>query len=215
MIKRLIFDIDGTLSTCTDFDKAIKETLIENNIYTEENLKIHNLELSKYERKYGKYDEKLYLKYFSDVFNTKLDDSYLDSLFKNLYKYSTPDYDAEEVRIIENLSKKYELVLLSNFFEKLQRSKLEYIGINKYFKEYHGVRVTKPNKEASLDAIGNNKPEECIMIGDNLNLDILEAQKYGIKTIWVNNKNTEQCDVVTERVCSIKDINEDLINKLA
>ena len=214
MIKRLIFDIDGTLSTCTNFDNAIKETLIENNIYSEDNLKNHNPELARYEQIYGKYDEELYLKHFSKVFNKELDKNYLESLFENLNKYSVPKYDNEEVQIIEKLSKKYELVLLSNFFERLQRSKLESIGINKYFKEYYGERVCKPNSKAYIEAIGNNKPEECIMIGDNINIDILAAQKCGINTIWVNNKNIKQDEVETETVNSVKEINEEFINKL-
>jgi len=37
MIKRLIFDIDGTLITGVSFDKAIKQSLMEYGIFPEEN----------------------------------------------------------------------------------------------------------------------------------------------------------------------------------
>ena len=37
MIKRLIFDIDGTLITGVSFDKAITNSLLEFGIFSEEN----------------------------------------------------------------------------------------------------------------------------------------------------------------------------------
>ena len=39
---------------------------------------------------------------------------------------------------------------------------------------------------AYISACGNNKPEECVMIGDDLILDIQGAQNAGLHTILVN-----------------------------
>ena len=39
-----------------------------------------------------------------------------------------------------------------------------------------------------LMQLGEHKPYECVMIGDNLDLDINNEKKCGINTIWVNNK---------------------------
>ena len=47
----------------------------------------------------------------------------------------------------------------------------------------------KPFKEAFLQAIGDNKPEECIMIGDNFERDIKGALNAGLKAIYYNPKN--------------------------
>ena len=67
-------------------------------------------------------------------------------------------YDSDDLIVMinwinEKLSKKYELVLLSNYFEKSQRGRLEHIGIDKYFTEYYGEKICKPNRQAFLDAI--------------------------------------------------------------
>ena len=39
-----------------------------------------------------------------------------------------------------------------------------------------------------MQAIGNNKPEECVMIGDNIQRDIKGALNAGLQAIWYNQK---------------------------
>ena len=43
---------------------------------------------------------------------------------------------------------------------------------------------------------GIHKPQECVMIGDHLELDINGAKKCGLNTIWINSKNRKQHDVI-------------------
>lgn len=53
MIKRLIFDVDGTLINMQDFTSCIEKTLKKLNIYSEENVK-HFLEgMFSYEKYYN------------------------------------------------------------------------------------------------------------------------------------------------------------------
>ena len=155
MIKRLIFDIDGTLVTGINFDKAITESLLKYNIFSEENKQKFFDAMITYEDNYNEYEKNQYTQYFSKVLGYQFYNDFLDDHFKNLLTYAIPKVNYKLVEKIDQLSKKYELVLLSNYFENLQRDRLEHIGINKYFSEYYGEKICKPNKKVFLEAIRN------------------------------------------------------------
>lgn len=61
---------------------------------------------------------------------------------------------------------------------------------------------------------GIHKPQECVMIGDHLELDINGAKKCGLNTIWINSKNIVQNNIQTVAVDNIRQINEKLIECL-
>lgn len=155
MIKRLIFDIDGTLITGVNFDKAIETSLLEYGIFSEENKKKFINAIPTYENEHSEYEQNQYLQYFSKILEHNLDEKFLNILFKNLETYAIPDNNQKLIETIDKLSKKYELILLSNYFEKSQRNRLEHIGINKYFSEYYGEKICKPDKKAFILAIRN------------------------------------------------------------
>ena len=58
-----------------------------------------------------------------------------------------------------------------------------------------------------LMQLGEHKPYECVMIGDNLDLDIKNAKTCGINTIWVNSKNETTNDINNINTISVNDIN--------
>ena len=212
MIKRLIFDIDGTLISGVDFRKAQKEALIDIGKYSEENLEKFEQAINEYESNFDTYSKKCYLDFLSKKIGIPLDEKFLQSFFKNLSKYAVCKKDDRLIKKMEELSKKYELVLLSNFFEESQRARLEKVGLNKFFKEFYGEEIIKPNKKAFIDALGKHKPEECIMIGDNIYIDIRAALRLNINTIWINSKS-EKFDIKTKEVKNVLDITEELISE--
>ena len=55
--------------------------------------------------------------------------------------------------------------------------------------------------------LGEHRPYECVMIGDNLDLDIKNAKTCGINTIWVNSKNETTNDINNINTISVNDIN--------
>ncbi len=61
---------------------------------------------------------------------------------------------------------------------------------------------------------GEHEPQECVMIGDNLELDISGAKKCEIHTIWVNSKKIKNNYIPTLQVNSVNEINEKLIDSL-
>lgn len=149
----IIFDIDGTLISGVSFDEAIKNSLLELGLFSEENKQKFIYAISSYENNHSEYEQKQYLQYFSKILGSKLDRDFLDIFFRNLRLYAIPDNNKELIETIKQLSEKYELVLLSNYFEKSQRGRLDNIGIDKYFTEYYGEKICKPNRQAFIKAI--------------------------------------------------------------
>jgi putative hydrolase of the HAD superfamily len=114
--------------------------------------------------------------------------------------------------------KNYSLHLLTNGFEKTQHSKLKYSGLNMYFKEVitsEGSNSLKPQKEIFEFAFAkaNARPEESIMIGDTIDVDILGAVNAGIDQVHVNHVTKEPIPVIDKKlptytVYSLKELEE-------
>ena len=101
------------------------------------------------------------------------------------------EYDPKMVELFEYLSSKYEIVLLTNWFLETQEKRLEKLGILKYFNETYGAENSKlkPNSDSYMQAIGSRKEYECMMIGDNIKIDLENARNLGLDTILVDLKN--------------------------
>ena len=76
---------------------------------------------------------------------------------------------------------------MTNWFEDVQIERLKKAGIYHYFKEIYATEniKIKPNPESFQTAMGERKPEECIMVGDNLKTDIQGALDCGIRAIYI------------------------------
>ena len=184
MIKRIIFDIDGTLITGVDFSSYVANTLKKYGIEDVEKTKQFLLNIKEYEKTYNSYDRNLYLKFFGDKLGCELDNHFLEIFFQELRK-AIPE-NAENIKSMLAAMNEYELVLLSNYFEESQRNRLTAMGINDYFSEYYGENIIKPNELAYRQAQGIYQPSECVIIGDDKRLDIDVPKSLGFKTIYVN-----------------------------
>ena len=118
------------------------------------------------------------------------------------------------IRTISELSQEYELVLLTNYFAESQLNRLNNMGIGKYFKECFGEHIIKPNRQAYLDACGDKLVSECVMIGDDIYLDIKRANEEGLKTIFVNSKGLEINSKIGIVVNSVEEISREIISQL-
>ncbi|MBN1651670.1 MAG: YjjG family noncanonical pyrimidine nucleotidase [Bacteroidales bacterium] len=100
----------------------------------------------------------------------------------------------QALEVVESLSKKYHLHIITNGFSEVQFVKVKNSGLAPFFdtiitSEMAGVQ--KPNAKIfqySLEKTGA-KPIESIMIGDDLEADILGAKNVGIDQIYVNFEN--------------------------
>lgn len=83
-----------------------------------------------------------------------------------------------------------------------------------FFIECHGEKIIKPSIEAYMSACGKHLPNQCVIIDDDLFLDIEQAQKVGLNTIFVNSKNIKNYNVKTFEVQKVEEINVNLINAI-
>ena len=203
MIKRIIFDIDGTLITGIDFEPFLNKALKKYGINDLIKVKQFLFNIKEYEKIYNCYNKDLYLDFFSKRLNIKLDYQFLEILFYEL-KEAIPKNSENIKNILKNLSD-YELVLLSNYFEESQRNRLVVMGINDFFSAYYGEKIIKPNELAYKSAQGMYKSYECLIVGDDKKLDIDIPKKLGFKTIYVNKKGD---------INSVEELSPKLIKKI-
>lgn len=206
-IKHVFFDLDHTL---WDFDKNSRLTFrkifnlnkLEVNlddfleIYEPINLKYWKLyreeKVTKSALRYGRLKEAFdgVGVAVNDSLINNLSEAYIDQLstFNNLFDGT--------FEILDYLSSKYQLHIITNGFEEAQEKKLATSNIKHYFKTVTNsemVGVKKPNPKIfnfALD-IAKAKSSESIMIGDSLEADIEGAHKIGMDTIHFDYKDSD------------------------
>lgn len=224
--KHLFFDLDHTL---WDFEANSRQTLEE--LYHALNLAekgvndfdlfhknylAHNEKLwDRYRNGFIKVDELRWKRMWLSLLDFKIADEslaremgivFLDRLptRKILFPYT--------IEILEYLlDKKYILHLITNGFEKTQHSKLKNSGLDKYFNEVitsEASNSLKPHKEIFEFAFQKTGalPDESIMIGDSIEVDIQGAINAGIDQVFVNHLNIEPLIQPTYTVSSLKEL---------
>ena len=95
------------------------------------------------------------------------------------------------MELLEYLKPKYHLHLITNGFQEIQHTKLSGSGMEPYFETLtvsEEVGVKKPNPEIFRYALqkAHATPEESLMIGDEMAVDIDGARAAGIDQIFFN-----------------------------
>lgn len=194
MIKRIIFDIDNTL---IDFPESYKEgyqqVLDKYNIDKKADDLYDAIGVYEESGKYDKYDFDELLKVINEYLHLELDDNFLNDYFK-MYNH-LPTYVSDSVKeTLEYLSKKYELVTLSNWFTSSQEERLKYADIDKYFTKVYGTDIVsmKPKEEAFKAVLGDYRIDECLMIGDSIKMDIEVPFNMGMNVYHLCKKGKSQ-----------------------
>jgi len=205
IIKDIFFDLDRTL---WDFEKNSQKTLLS--LIDQFNLfslgihdsfefinkyKVHNARLWDLYRvnKINKSDLRtdrflLTLKEYS-IFDKKLAED-----IGNMYVKESPlkkELLPFTLDVLAYLHKKYKLHIITNGFDEVQHVKLKYSNLDSFFNciiTSEKVGFKKPNKKIFEYALNcaNANPEESVMIGDDLEADILGAQQAGMHVIFFN-----------------------------
>jgi len=198
----IFFDLDHTL---WDFDK--NSELCFQQIFKEQQLTLDvDSFLKEYipiNFKYWKFfrEEKITkaelryqrLKETFDVLSYKITDELIHKIAEDYIKYLS-DYNNlldDAIPVLDYLSKKYTLHIITNGFKEVQHLKLKNSAIKKYFEVIvtsECVGVKKPNPKIFEYALSQvqTQAQNCIMIGDSLEADILGAQNLGIKPIYLD-----------------------------
>lgn len=124
------------------------------------------------------------------------------------------------IEVLEFLIKKgYKLGIIANQKKGLD-IRLEKFGILKYFDiviASEEVGVSKPDIKIFNIALSKIKclPQECVMIGDRLDNDIVPAKQIGMRTIWIKqglakyydmSLGNGKADYIVDKLNEIKDI---------
>jgi 2-haloacid dehalogenase len=202
--KYLLFDIDDTildfqkaeynafLMLLNDYNIEFKEEYYE--VYRKENHRLwKEYELGNIKR-HEIFDNRMiplfnYLKINDDP--KKASYRFLEYLSKGAYLIGN------SYKVLERLSKKYKLYIISNGEPSVQYPRIKEVGIDKFFSKIfisEEIGYSKPNKEfftyIENNILGFNK-EEAIVIGDSLTSDIKGAINYGIDCCWFNPNDKE------------------------
>lgn len=86
------------------------------------------------------------------------------------------------------LGERYSLHIITNGFREAQSVKLNSSGLDRFFSNVHiseEVGFRKPHKEIFMHAVNKTgvKPSDCIMVGDNLEADVMGAFNAGIDPV--------------------------------
>jgi putative hydrolase of the HAD superfamily len=200
--KHIFFDLDHTI---WDFDKNSKFTFkkifqlnninLDIDVFLEAYLPINTSywklyranNISKQDLRFGRLKDTF--KSIDLNISTKL----IHKLSEDYIKFlSTFNFLIEDsLKVLEYLNKKYTLHIITNGFQEVQNEKLLNSNIYHFFSTITNsemVGVKKPNKkifQVALDKANANKTNS-IMIGDNLDADVIGALKFGMSSILFN-----------------------------
>ncbi|KAA0564720.1 HAD family hydrolase [Bacillus sp. CH30_1T] len=106
--------------------------------------------------------------------------------------------------VLNEVKDKFQLLLLTNGSPHLQNTKLERTPeLVPYFEEIiisGDIGKGKPDSAMFLHALDRLRlqKDEVIMVGDNLNTDILGASNLGITTVWINRRQQKPQDIIPD-----------------
>jgi len=114
------------------------------------------------------------------------------------------------IEVLDYLSTKYKMHIITNGFVEVQYKKLKNCGLEKYFERVttsEEAKSSKPKPEIFQVALKsvNAKKTESLMIGDDLENDILGAKKFGIDQVFFNPDSEKHSETIS---FEIKNLNE-------
>ncbi|WBX77505.1 YjjG family noncanonical pyrimidine nucleotidase [Tenacibaculum ovolyticum] len=212
-IKHVFFDLDHTL---WDFDKNSKLTFQE--IFEEQKIQ---LEINKFLKVYMPINLKYWRLFREDkisksdlrfnrlkevfvALNYNASDDLIIKISEDYIKY-LPKYNylfEGAIEVLGYLKEKYQLHIITNGFEEVQKLKIKNSGIDTYFNEIitsESLGSKKPNPEIFEFALMKAKaiPQNSIMIGDSYEVDIIGALNANMLAIHFSNEVKAQSGVLS------------------
>lgn len=224
--KAIFFDLDHTL---WDYDRNARITLkilyekyldgkngINPDIFQEEFIRINDIAWEKFDRGEISREDIRIIRFVEVLALFGINEPELAETISHEYMKLGPFQShlmPNTMELLEILSEKYSLYVLTNGFEDIQKQKLHSAGITGYFKEIitsERVGNKKPAPdifEYAVNAAGCSK-EETIMVGDNLLTDMAGSIGYGIDCVFLNTKNKVHQVPVTHEITDLGELLE-------
>jgi putative hydrolase of the HAD superfamily len=223
--KHIFFDLDKTL---WDFTANNKDTFID--LFEQFDLKSKGVKSPElFQQKYNVHNDILW-----DLYRKgKVEKSFLSverfrltlNDFGIIDNLLAADISCEYVRLsplktklipgtietLDYLFPKYKLHIITNGFNEVQFLKMERCGLKKYFQQVitsEDAGCNKPQKEIFLYAIekASAVASECIMIGDDLEVDVQGAKDAGVDSVFVNLENIVHNKSINYEVKSLPEL---------
>jgi len=227
MYSDILFDFDKTL---WDFDANSKEAFLELCTYFElekkgindftvffEDYEIINLELwDQYRKDLITKADLMVRRFYKVLVKYGIDDQELAGKFSEAYLALLPTKTRVFPHTHETLgylNARYRLHIVTNGFEEVQYKKIQLAGLEKYFT--HIITSEKANYkkpdikffEFALTEI-NAEPADCLMIGDDIEVDLLGSRNAGIDQVFFNSGNIPHAENFTYEISHLKELTE-------
>ena len=224
--KHIYFDLDCTL---WDFKSNSREAL--HTIFNRYGLfkKIDDFDL--FVEKYAVHNERLWEAYRrgrvkkAELRVTRFNNTLKDFGIKDieLAKLIDADYIIESpcgrhlvphaTDLLDYLNGKYFLYIVTNGFKDVQYVKMETSGLLNYFSKVFTsdeIGYPKPDKRFFKEALSfvNAGKQESLVVGDDLEIDIIGARNYGIDQVYFNPTFLRHNEIVTYEVGSLEEIKD-------
>tara|TARA_B100000780_G_scaffold63183_2_gene41119 strand:+ start:748 stop:1434 length:687 start_codon:yes stop_codon:yes gene_type:complete len=224
-IKHIFFDLDHTL---WHFEKnsalTFKFLLNKYNIsidlqeflkvYMPINFSLWNLYRDdKITKEYLRHNR---LKSAFEKLNINIESSVIDEISDDYVKH-LPDNNfllPNAIPVLDYLIQKYTLHIITNGFTEVQNTKIINSNLIKYFTciiDSETVGVKKPHSKIFNYAFDVSKAvdkNDCLMIGDNFEADVMGAINNGFKAIHLNSNNESfhENSIIIRDLISLKEI---------
>lgn len=223
--KHILFDLDHTL---WDFDKNCAETLLE--LYHRHDMGKHkHFGVEEFVKTYQQINRRLWDDFHAgklskhDIRHTRfiltfaelgLQESDVPHGLEEQFLQLCPSKSnvlpyAHEV--LTYLKQKYVLHIITNGFFEVQNIKMSSAQLGSYFNEVinsESCGHMKPDKRIFEYTLGriNAKPEECLMVGDDLEADVKGARNAGIDQVYFNPHQESHSEKISYEINSLKEL---------
>ena len=225
--EHLFFDLDRTL---WDFDLNSKTAL--KSIYSELDLtsklaagfeafhqiynRINHECWAAYRSGTMKKEELRFIRFYRSMEHFGLRDKELAVEIGDLYVQKSPlqtNLIDGSMELLEHCKQKgYKMHIITNGFEEVQGIKLKNSGLLPYFDEIitserAGARKPDPVIFNLAENLTQTKAENCLMIGDDLEADIVGARKAGWNQVFYNpNNGIKHNEEITKEITSLREL---------
>jgi putative hydrolase of the HAD superfamily len=223
-IKAILFDIDDTL-----FDRNLAQTKVLESIVRKLPSLFNHLKISRITEAFLESDRITTTDFYAGAPSSNLRDNrsrlflkllgiaenYTD-IITEIYVRDYPTVYAPvpgAVSIVEELSKKYLIGVVSNAMPDVQYKKLETLKLRNILScivlsEEIGIRKPEPGIFLRSAQVLGRQPDECLFVGDSFASDIVGAKKAGMQTCWFNRTNASLPDSEIKPDYVVKDLLE-------
>ncbi|HOY32777.1 MAG TPA: YjjG family noncanonical pyrimidine nucleotidase [Bacteroidales bacterium] len=223
--KHLLFDLDKTI---WDFDNNSRETIFELyndfglqrkgigdfNVFFLDYEKV-NLELwGQYRQNTISKEELMYQRFNLVLLKYGIDDLALAKEFSDKYLQLLPSKTKVfpgTYETLQYLCDKYAMHIVTNGFEEVQFRKIQQAGLEKYFDQVitsEKAGYKKPDRnffDFTLREI-HAAAHECLMIGDDIEVDLMGSMNAGIDQVFFNYENINHEEIFTYEISQLNEL---------